>query len=303
MINKIAKNGKRAYIPQEAYFFTRCHYARGDHSGQQTFSDHIGSTNDFGYAVTRTDALKVLQHFIQYILPNFGDHQDIMQTEEPFLYHSTLSLYINAGLLSPIEVCKHAENSFLQASVPINAAEGFIRQIIGWREYIRGVYWHFMPAYKNKIHFIPPKHCRAYWDAQTDMQCMHQSIQQTIIHGYAHHIQRLMVTGNFANLAGLSVQEVCDWYLAVYVDAFEWVELPNTLGMALHADQQLVGTKPYIASGAYINRMSNYCKTCRFDIKQKKGRRLPFQLLVLELPYQTQNILPKIPVWPWPIVI
>jgi len=239
---------------------------------QKHFSEHPGALSDFNFAVTRKGALKALDFFIKHLLPSFGDHQDIMQIEEPFLYHSLLSGYINIGLLDPLEVCQKAEVAFNENHAPINAVEGFIRQILGWREFIRGIYWHFMPEYKLKSKQTHPYPLpNFFWNAQTNMRCLQESIGQTLEHAYAHHIQRLMVIGNFATLTNLDVEAVCNWYLSVYWDAFEWVELPNTQGMALHADGGIVGTKPYISTGNYINRMSNYCQNCTYNVTSKIG--------------------------------
>ncbi|MEI7668555.1 MAG: cryptochrome/photolyase family protein [Pseudomonadota bacterium] len=230
------------------------------------FYDHFGSLSNFNFAVTRKDALNILHHFIDTILPYFGEYQDAMVAGEPYLYHSLISLYLNAGLLLPIEICKLTEEAYMSKKLPINATEGFIRQILGWREYIRGIYWYYMPKYKehnylNANNPLPD----FYWTGKTNMLCMAEAIRHTSENAYSHHIQRLMITGNFALLAALSVSEICDWYLSVYADAYEWVELPNTLGMALFADGGVVASKPYAASGKYINKMSNYCKNCKYD--------------------------------------
>ncbi len=238
----------------------------------QRFPDHIGTLEPFGFAVTRADAERALEHFVAHGLARFGDYQDAMLEGEPFLYHSLLGGYINIGLIDPLTVCRRVAAAYTEGRVPLNAAEGYIRQIIGWREYVRGIYWHKMPAYVAENYFA---HTRPvpefYWNAETDMACVRAAVSQTIEHAYAHHIQRLMVTGNFALLAGVSPQELHEWYLAVYVDAYEWVELPNTLGMSQFGDGGVLASKPYVASGAYINRMSNHCKTCRYDVKQTTG--------------------------------
>ena len=236
------------------------------------FSEHFGDSDPFWFAVTSKQASKALAHFIEYQLPLFGDYQDAMQTEQPFLYHSVLSHYINAGLLDPIDVCEKVEQAYIDKFVPLNAAEGFIRQIIGWREFIRGIYWYSMPGYYELNYLDAKKPLPSfYWTADTGMNCIANVVESTRIHAYSHHIQRLMITGNFANLAGLDVKQVCEWYLAVYADAYEWVELPNTLGMALHADGGIVGTKPYISSGSYIKRMSNFCDDCQYQYNKRIG--------------------------------
>ncbi|MGQ0457388.1 MAG: cryptochrome/photolyase family protein [Hyphomicrobium sp.] len=236
------------------------------------FGDHIGALEPFLFAVTRKDALLALDHFIRHALPNFGDYQDAMLTGEPFLYHSVLSPYLNVGLLDPLEICRRAESAYKQGKAPLNAVEGFIRQIIGWREYVRGVYWLKMPGYVELNYFGATRRLPDfYWTGETKMACLKAAIGQTIEHAYAPHIQRLMITGNFAMLAGVDPRDVHEWYLMVYADAFEWVELPNTLGMSQFADGGLLGSKPYAAGGAYINKMSDYCGGCRFDVKQRTG--------------------------------
>lgn len=248
---------------------------------KQRFSHHFGVLEPFHYAVTREQALMELEHFIQHLLPNFGDYQDAMVAGEAYLYHSLISSYLNAGLLLPLEICQRAENSYRTGAAPLNAAEGFIRQILGWREYIRGIYWHFMPEYgeRNTLHATRPLP-EFYWGAHTDMFCVAESVRHTRDHAYSHHIQRLMITGNFALLAGLDVKQVQDWYLAVYSDAYEWVEMPNTLGMALFGDGGVVASKPYAASGKYIHRMSNYCEQCIYDPEVMTGdKACPFNAL------------------------
>lgn len=232
----------------------------------QIFSGHFGTLEPFHFAVTREQALIELCDFIDRLLPSFGDYQDAMVAGETYLYHSLISSYLNAGLLLPLEICQMAEAAYLNGKAPLNAVEGFIRQILGWREYIRGIYWHFMPAYGDQNYLTATEPLPDfYWTAKTEMFCMAETVRHTRDHAYSHHIQRLMITGNFALLAGLDVKQVQDWYLAVYADAFEWVEMPNTLGMALFGDGGIVASKPYAASGKYINRMSNYCENCKYN--------------------------------------
>lgn len=236
------------------------------------FGNHFGDLEPFWFGVTRGDAEKQLRHFLKTGLAQYGDYQDAMLLSEPFLYHSILSLYINTGLLDPMDVCRRVEKAYRAGRVPLNAAEGFIRQIIGWREYVRGIYWLKMPEYVEQNFLgatrpIPD----FYWSGETDMACLRAAIGQTKTEAYAHHIQRLMLTGNFALLAGIKPKQVHEWYLAVYADAYEWVELPNTLGMSQFADGGLLGSKPYAASGNYINRMSDYCGSCRYDVKKRTG--------------------------------
>lgn len=245
------------------------------------FADNPGSADNFCYAVTGKQARQAFNHFVSEQLSRFGDYQDAMLMDQPFLFHSICSVYLNCGLLDVRWMCQKVEAAYKQDKVAINAAEGFIRQLIGWREYVRGLYWLLMPDYKNR-NFLNAKRPLPgyYWDGKTKMRCMQQAISHTLTHAYSHHIQRLMVTGNFALLAGLDVTEVTDWYLAVYADAYEWVELPNTLGMALYADEGVLASKPYAASGAYINRMSNYCQHCHYKVKDSTGDdACPFNVL------------------------
>ena len=245
------------------------------------FDNHFGDLQPFWYAVTRKGAEAAFTAFVKNALPLFGDYQDAMLTGEPFLYHSLVAQYLNCGLLDPLAMCREVEAAYNAGHVPLNAAEGYIRQVIGWREYMRGIYWLKMPGYENSNFF---GHTRGlpsfYWTAQTDMACIRSAVTQTKEQAYAHHIQRLMVTGNFAMLAGIDPHELHEWYLSVYADAYEWVELPNTVGMSQFADGGILASKPYAASGAYINRMSNYCSGCRYDVKQRTGpKACPFNAL------------------------
>jgi len=248
---------------------------------EKRFPDNFGTLEGFGWAVTRKDALKALKEFLGSALENFGDYQDAMKTGGPFLFHGLISPYLNAGLLTAREVCEAAEKAYAQGKAPLNAVEGFIRQIIGWREYVRGIYWLKMPEYRETNHLAAKaKLPDLYWTGETKMNCLANCVADTREHAYAHHIQRLMVLGNFALLAGVSPREVQDWYLLVYADAYEWVELPNVHGMVLFADGGLLGSKPYAASGAYIDRMSDYCGECAYDVKQKAGENAcPFNYL------------------------
>ena len=245
------------------------------------FGNHFGDLTPFWFAVTRADAQSAFAAFVEYGLPHFGDYQDAMLAGEPFLYHAVIAQYLNCGLLDPLDVCKAVEAAYRAGKAPLNAAEGFIRQIIGWREYVRGIYWLKMPGYERSNFF---GHTRPlpqfYWTGDTGMNCVKAAVSQTKQHAYAHHIQRLMITGNFAMLAGLDPHALHEWYLSVYADAYEWVELPNTVGMSQFADGGLLASKPYAASGAYINRMSNYCRSCRYDVKQRTGpNACPFNAL------------------------
>lgn len=245
------------------------------------FDNHFGDLEPFHFAVTRAQALATLDHFIDTRLAQFGDYQDAMKQGEPWLFHSHLSFYINCGLLDPAEVIAKVEAAYKAGQAPLNAVEGYIRQILGWREFVRGIYWLKMPDYAqsnalNATRALPD----LYWSANTDMNCMRQCVTETRQNAYAHHIQRLMVTGNFALLAGIDPKYVNEWYLAVYADAFEWVELPNVTGMILFADGGYLASKPYAAGGAYINRMSDYCGQCRYDVAEKTGpKACPFNYL------------------------
>lgn len=247
----------------------------------ERFSGHFGTVEPFSLPTDGDQAQKLLEHFLRHALPRFGDFQDAMVTGAPTMFHSLLSPALNLGLLSPLEVCRAAEAEWRAGRAPINAVEGFIRQIIGWREFIRGVWWLEGPGY---IHNNVLAHKRSlpkfYWGAPTRMRCIAEVVGQTREFAYAHHIQRLMVTGNFALLAGIDPAEVHEWYLAVYADAFEWVEAPNTLGMSQFADGGVVASKPYVSSGAYIDRMSDYCAGCAYAVKEKTGPdACPFNLL------------------------
>ncbi len=238
----------------------------------QHFGDHYGQCDAFDWPVTRADAQVALQDFMQHRLQDFGRFQDAMWTDEPFLYHALISAALNLKLLDPREVIDAAVAQYEAGSAPLAAVEGFVRQILGWREFIRGVYWWRMPRLLEAnalAHHAPLPDW--YWTGAVQMNCMQNAIGQTLKHGYAHHIQRLMVTGNFALTFGMAPAEVHAWYLSVYVDAVEWVEAPNTLGMALYADGARFVTKPYAAGGAYIQRMSNYCKGCRYQPTQRTG--------------------------------
>ncbi|WP_420142928.1 cryptochrome/photolyase family protein [Sphingomonas sp.] len=236
------------------------------------FADHPGSLDGFVYAVTRADAERQADAFFAHALPEFGPYEDAMLTGERHLWHSILSPYLNSGLLDPLDLCRRAEAEYRAGRAPLNSAEGYIRQILGWREYMRGIYWREGPDYvaRNAL-----DHRRAlpafYWSGETDLFCLRETIGQTLATAHAHHIQRLMVTGNFALLIGADPAEVHRWYLEIYLDAYEWVELPNTLGMSQFGDGGIIASKPYISSGAYIDRMSDYCGQCRYDVKQRTG--------------------------------
>jgi deoxyribodipyrimidine photolyase-related protein len=263
----------------------------------ERFASHPGTVTEFAWPVSRAQALQALQQFISERLPQFGLHQDAMWPGEPWLHHAHLSAALNLKLLNPREVVAAAEAAYHAGQAPLASVEGFIRQVLGWREYVRGVYWTQMPGYTernalNAQQDLPPW----YWTAQTDMACLQDTLQQTLAHGYAHHIQRLMVTGLFALMLGVQPQQVHAWYLAVYVDAVEWVELPNVLGMSQYADGGVMASKPYIATGKYIQRMSPYCKGCRYDPGQREGEQAcPFTTLYWDFLMQHETLLAKNP--------
>jgi len=236
------------------------------------FPNHFGDLESFGWPVTRAQALEAAEAFFFERLALFGPYQDAMVHGEDDLYHSMLSTSLNIGLLDPLELCSRAEAEYRAGRAPLNSVEGFIRQIIGWREYVRGFYWHTMPglAEANELAAHRPLP-EFFWSGATDMRCLADCIRTTREDAHAHHIQRLMVLGNFCLIAGIDPRDVQDWYLAVYADAFEWVELPNVAGMVLYADGGRLATKPYAASGNYINKMSNYCGKCRYKVAQKSG--------------------------------
>lgn len=239
---------------------------------ERAFPDNPGDLSQFRLAVTADDAQAQFDWFCKHALGDFGNYQDALAEESPWMFHGLISMYLNIGLLAPLPVCQQVENAWRQGHCSLAAAEGFIRQVLGWREYVRGIYWHAMPDYASRNTFDAKRALPAwFWTGNTDIRCLSVALNQSLDLGYAHHIQRLMVIGNFALLAGLDVTEVCEWYLAVYVDAFEWVELPNTLGMALHGDKGLMASKPYAASGKYIQRQGNHCGACRYDPKQTTG--------------------------------
>ncbi|MFT6444016.1 deoxyribodipyrimidine photolyase-related protein [Sulfitobacter pontiacus] len=248
---------------------------------QARFGDNFGALEPFWFATTRAEALQALDHFIANALPRFGDYQDAMLNENEFLYHAILSPYLNIGLLNVTEICKAAADAYAAGHAPINAAEGFIRQIIGWREYVRGIYFLEGPDYTARNILGHDRDLPwFYWGGETRMNCVAKAVGQTRTQAYAHHIQRLMVTGNFALLAGIDPAQVHEWYLAVYADAFEWVEAPNTIGMSQFADGGVIASKPYVSSGAYINRMSDHCKSCHYSVSAKTGdTACPFNLL------------------------
>ena len=245
------------------------------------FGDNFGDLRPFWFATDSVQAQEQLTHWLDGGLPKFGDFQDAMLNENRFLYHSLISFYLNAGLLDPLKVCQQAEAAYRSGHAPLNAVEGFIRQIIGWREYVRGIYFREGPDYTSRNALGHDRQLPAvYWGARTKMNCMAKAVGQTQQEAYAHHIQRLMVTGNFALLSGIDPMEVHEWYLAVYADAYEWVEAPNVIGMSQFADDGIIASKPYISSGNYIHKMSNHCGSCAYRVQDKTGENAcPFNLL------------------------
>jgi deoxyribodipyrimidine photolyase-related protein len=263
----------------------------------EKFGEHFGDTKDFWFGVTKGQAEQALDHFIDTALPDFGQYQDAMLLNQKYLYHGVISQYLNVGLLDPLDVCQRAEAAYQKGKAPINSVEGFIRQIIGWREYVRGIYWLKMPDYTDSNFFEAKRDLPAfYWSGDTKLKCLSQAINQTKEQAYAHHIQRLMITGNFALLVGADPHAVHEWYLSVYADAFEWVELPNTIGMSQFADGGLLGSKPYVSSGNYISKMSNYCSECDYNVKQKTGEKAcPFNSLYWHFLNRNKDKLSKNP--------
>ncbi len=259
------------------------------------FPSHPGSLDDFDWPVTPEDAQAALDDFLAHRLARFGTYQDAIWTGEPWLYHSRLSQAMNLKLLDPRDVVAAAERAWRKGKADLESVEGFIRQVLGWREYVRGVYWQLMPEYESRNALAADRKLpEFFWTGATEMNCLRDAIGQTLRFGYAHHIQRLMVTGLFALLFGVEPREVHRWYLAVYVDAVEWVELPNTIGMSQFADGGVMASKPYCATGAYIDRMSNACKGCRFDPKKATGPdACPFTTLYWDFLARHEKLLAK----------
>ncbi|MFZ6674864.1 cryptochrome/photolyase family protein [Undibacterium sp. Xuan67W] len=286
--------------PEEPVDQRRCH----DHSvlwnaivaaGVKSFGNP--KADQLAWALNRAEALQQLDTFIDHALPHFGDFQDAMSSNAWRLFHSLLSFALNVKMLNPREVVDKAEAAYQQGHASLAAAEGFIRQILGWREYVRGVYWTNMPDYGHHNVFGHSTVLPAwFWTGQTKMRCLSHAIGQSLEQAHAHHIQRLMVIGNFALLAGLDPHAVHCWYLGVYIDAFEWVEMPNTLGMSQFADGGLLATKPYVSSAAYIDRMSDYCKGCHYDKKARLGERAcPYNALYWDFFYRNADRLANNP--------
>ena len=259
------------------------------------FNDHFGDIKPFYLATTSEDAEKILNDFLINRFENFGAYQDAMIENEDFMFHSHISFYLNNGLLDPLDTIKKAESFYFKKNINLNSVEGFIRQILGWREYVRGIYWLNMPNYKN-LNFLNAdnKLPNFFWEGNSKMKCIDEAVRNTKENAYAHHIQRLMVLGNYALITSINPEEVNEWYLVVYADAYEWVELPNVSGMILFADGGILGTKPYAASGSYINKMSNYCKNCSYKVSLKNGpNACPFNYLYWNFLIKNKDLLSK----------
>ena len=250
-------------------------------SVEKHFAGHPGSTAGFDLPVTRAGAVEHLKDFIRNRLQQFGDYEDAMVSGQPLMFHSLISPLINAGLLAPMECVEAAVKEYEAGRAPLNSVEGFVRQILGWREYVYGIYHTFMPEYRERNSRGDARELpEFFWTGKTEMNCLKQSIGAVVEHGYSHHIQRLMVICNYATLTGLSPQAVNDWFYAMYIDSHDWVVTPNVIGMGMAADGGTMATKPYVSSGAYIDRMSDYCKGCRYDVKQRTGESAcPFNYL------------------------
>ncbi len=257
------------------------------------FARHFGSLEGFAWPVTQAQANEAADAFFAERLGRFGPYQDAMVFGEDDLFHSLLSTSLNLGLLDPLDLCRRAERAFRERDLPLNSVEGFIRQIIGWREYIRGFYWYMMPALEsaNTLGATRPLP-EFYWTGETDMRCLADCVRSTRDNAHAHHIQRLMVLGNFALIAGCHPRDVQDWYLVVYADAYQWVELPNVSAMILYADGGQLATKPYAASGNYINKMSDYCGQCAYSPHKKTGEgACPFNPLYWHFMHRHRDLL------------
>jgi deoxyribodipyrimidine photolyase-related protein len=248
---------------------------------EERFADHPGNLDGFDLPVTHGQALTMLRDFVKRSLPKFGTYEDAMWTDEAFVYHSRLSAPLNVKLLSPQACADKAVEAYEAGDAPINSVEGFVRQLLGWREFIRGMYWLHMPGYARKNALRQRGEVPSFfWDGDTDMHCVQQSMEHVLEHGYAHHIHRLMVMGNLALMLGVHPYKFHEWHMAMYVDAVDWVSLPNALGMSQHADGALVGSKPYVSTGNYINRMSNFCQNCKYDYREATGEQAcPFTTL------------------------
>ncbi len=263
----------------------------------EKYPNNPGNTDKFNCPVNQQQALETLDHFLATRLPTFGDYQDAMIENNPYMSHSLISSAMNIGLLDPLDVIRKSEEIYRKGLASLSSTEGFIRQILGWREYIRGIYLRKMPDYYHVNTFKHERPLPAlYWGGKTKMNCLSQTVTEVLTNGYNHHIQRLMILGNFANLVGIMPQEVADWFNAMYTDAHDWVVLPNVLGMALFADGGIMSTKPYVSTGQYINKMSNYCKNCYYKVTEKFGEKAcPFNALYWNFLMEHQETLKKNP--------
>lgn len=259
------------------------------------FKSHYGETHGFELPVSRRDAEKTFADFLDHRLPDFGDFEDAMVTGQRLLFHSKISSLVNSGLLAPMYCIRAAEARYHKGKAPLNAVEGFIRQLLGWREYVYGIYWSFMPEYRDRNSWKSElKLPEFYWTGKTELNCLKQSLDAVIEDGYSHHIQRLMILCNFATLLGLNPQAVNDWFLTMYIDSHDWVVTPNVVGMGMNADGGTMATKPYISGAAYINRMSDYCGDCKFDPKLRTGETAcPFNFLFWTFLDQHQAVMKK----------
>ncbi|NMC04749.1 MAG: cryptochrome/photolyase family protein [Candidatus Lokiarchaeota archaeon] len=258
-----------------------------------TFPTHPGNVENFAYPVTREDAIHQLEDFIEHRLDLFGPYEDTMVAGQPFMYHSVLAPLLNIGLLHPREVVERVVNARADGKCRLQSTEAMVRQVIGWREFIRGAYWARMPSYRKCNHFEFHRALPSFfWDGNTTMNCLHEVITQVLLTGFAHHIQRLMVVANFCTLAGIEPREVLRWFMASFIDAYDWVMIPNVHGMGIHADGGFIATKPYISSGAYIKKMSNYCKECAFNVEERLGNKAcPFNYLFWHFLHANQDKL------------
>ncbi len=257
----------------------------------------IGKINPtyFEYPISKKQSLVQLNYFCEHLLVHFGDYQDAMHTDKIYLFHSRISFAMNTKLISPKEIIETVLKTYRnnQDAIDISQVEGFIRQILGWREYMRGMYWMLMPNYKKENYLNNNNKLPSlFWTGNTKMNCLEKSVKNSLDNGYAHHIQRLMITGNFALLMGVDPDAIDAWYLGIYVDAIEWVQLPNTRGMSQFADGGKIATKPYVSSGSYIHKMSNYCSSCHYN-KNKKFEEdaCPFNSLYWNFLDEKQTVL------------
>ena len=281
-------------IPKELDFKTDVTEVYNDILDSKIKTLGIINAEEFPWPTNRNEGLQILQYFCDHLLPRFGTYQDAMAVGKPYLFHSRLSFALNSKLIHPGEVIDTAISTYYKDdTISFSQIEGFVRQILGWREYMRGIYWKEMPNYQTLNYFNHQQNLPDfYWTGKTKMKCLSESIKQTLQYSYAHHIQRLMVTGNYALLTEIDPDQLDDWYLGVYIDAIHWVEITNTRGMSQFADGGIIATKPYISSGAYINKMSNYCKSCSYRVQDKTGEQsCPFNSLYWNFLSKKREIL------------